>query len=346
MDRDLKHKADKAIGTAGKLIEIFTTKAKKIPVNQRNAETLKDCFGNKPAVLELLLEYHNLTVYCKSFMTEIVSCHEKLLHDTAAELKNVKRENDKLAEYRSIFDKIDEHMTDCKEDILNSVEEKLKSNTNEDLTKVIQDSVPAIVKEVVSKSGASAPLEDMVPKIVEETGKMWSDLFKTSKEEMKKQTSEAKNQSKILEKSIIAAKQKQAVENIERQKRERNISIKHIPESTKTDLNSQKVDDTAIVSEMLGIAPKDVENTYRVGKVDKNKGPRVLIAVLKSPDIAKLHHNYGRGRPVMYESKKYWINADLIQADREANYQARLRRRSQVTSSGGQHDGGQETVNF
>ena len=49
---------------------------------------------------------------------------------------------------------------------------------------------------------------------------------------------------------------------------------------------------------------------------------------------------------ILNKKKKYWINADLIQADREANYQARLRRRSQVTSSGGQNDGGQETVNF
>ena len=64
-------------------------------------------------------------------------------------------------------------------------------------------------------------------------------------------------------------------------------------------------------------------------KVQADGSPRILVAVLYSPDLAKQKHNYGRGRPIYGENGRiiYWVNPDLIKADRVANYNLRLKRR-------------------
>ena len=239
-----------------------------------------------------------ITKAAKSVMDEVnklKSYHRKLI-----------AENEKLQEYSDIYSNMEQGFVDWKTEIQST------------------DCAQAVTDDTVV---------NIVEKTVKESEKKWSDFFKTSKEEMKKQTAETKNQSKKLETAITAAKQKQAVDNIERQKRECNVSIRNIPESE----DPEK--DKSTASEMLDIEKSRIERVYRVGKVDPNKvKPRVLIAVLETPELAKTCHNFGRGRPIEILDKRYWINPDLIKTDREANYKARqlrlkLRQESQKTNN-------------
>ena len=51
--------------------------------------------------------------------------------------------------------------------------------------------------------------------------------------------------------------------------------------------------------------------------------------MLASPELARTKHDYGKGRPIRDKEGRnilYWVNPDLIKADRFANYKARLAR--------------------
>ena len=49
-----------------------------------------------------------------------------------------------------------------------------------------------------------------------------------------------------------------------------------------------------------------------------------MIITVASPELASHLHDHGRGwRARDREGNAFWVNADLIKADREANYQAR-----------------------
>ena len=214
-----------------------------------------------------------------------------------------------FADYSNILDKIDENLGNWKEEIVNGVKENLTLNNELD--------VPKIITETVEKSE-----------------RKWSDLFASSKDEMKKQSQEAKKQSKLVEKSILESKQRQAVENIERQKRVRNVVIRNVPETSPADSEEQKRLDKAFLLENLDINDGDICSVYRVGKV-KDGSQRILVGVLSSPELAKQQHSYGRGRPIYDENNRisYWVNPDLIKSDRVANYNLRIKRRESPRDS-------------
>ena len=141
--------------------------------------------------------------------------------------------NEKLQEYSDIFSKVEECFTDWRSEITSDTKGKL-INIPEIKDEILK-CVPAIVKEVSDNSQSSLATKEIQEEIttnilsaivkstVKEAEKTWSSFFDTSKSEMKKQTNEAKEQSKKVEVSILEAKRQQAVENIEREKRKRNI---------------------------------------------------------------------------------------------------------------------------
>ena len=73
---------------------------------------------------------------------------------------------------------------------------------------------------------------------------------------------------------------------------------------------------------------EDIESVYRAGKPPTNGEVKIrpLIVTLKTPQMTADLHIYGRGRRVPNpnnEEHVLWINADLIAADREAQFKAR-----------------------
>ena len=77
--------------------------------------------------------------------------------------------------------------------------------------------------------------------------------------------------------------------------------------------------------DILEIEERQVVTCYRAGAKRENGDPRLLIVTLETPSLAEHFHNYGGGHKIERpEGKKdFWINQDLIKADRDANYHAR-----------------------
>ena len=44
---------------------------------------------------------------------------------------------------------------------------------------------------------------------------------------------------------------------------------------------------------------------------------------VKNPETAKCLHKYGNGQKVIYDETECWINPDLTQSERQANFKAR-----------------------
>ena len=157
------------------------------------------------------------------------------------------------------------------------------------------------------------------------TEKKWSDLFKSNKDDLKDQKKQANMERKTLEKTIADNKRQTLVDNLERQKRASNICVSNVAESTKTDKNAKDKDDRDTIIDILQMKASDVKHVFRAGAVQDK--PRPLIIVLASPELARTKHDYGKGRPIRVKEGRnilYWINPDLIKADRHANYKARL----------------------
>lgn len=119
------------------------------------------------------------------------------------------------------------------------------------------------------------------------------------------------------------------MDNIERQKRSRNVCIQNVPESKLSSTKEKQEEDMNTITELLQVRCEDVERVFRAGAIKDT--PRALIVVMSSPDIAKRAHNYGRGKPIRKDGDGeilYWVNPDLIKTDRVANFKARQLRKS------------------
>ena len=157
------------------------------------------------------------------------------------------------------------------------------------------------------------------------TEKKWSDLFKSNKDDLKDQKKQANMERKTLEKTIADNKRQTLVDNLERQKRASNICVSNVAESINTDKNAKDKEDRGTIIDILQMKESDVKHVFRAGAVQDK--PRPLIIVLASPELARTKHDYGKGRPIRDKEGRnilYWINPDLIKADRFANYKARL----------------------
>ena len=175
------------------------------------------------------------------------------------------------------------------------------------------------------KTDLKKELNEQLTNSMTGTEKKWSDLFKSNQQEIKNQTKQANVQRKEIEKTIAANNRQATVDNLERQKRASNVCINLVPESTKTDKSEQEKEDRAMVIDILNLDDDNVKHVFRAGPVQDK--PRSIIAVLSSPDLAKKLHDYGKGKPIRDSDGKnilYWVNPDLIKANRFAKYKARL----------------------
>ncbi len=53
----------------------------------------------------------------------------------------------------------------------------------------------------------------------------------------------------------------------------------------------------------------------------------------RNPEIAKKLHMFGNGRKVLLNDECWWINPDLTQAERRANFNARQHKRMRLKSN-------------
>ena len=130
---------------------------------------------------------------------------------------------------------------------------------------------------------------------------------------------------------VGGAMMRQDVDNIEREKRVRNIVIRNIPESKKEKEADKTKDDTAAVEYILDTYG-EIENCSRAGRIPtesdidpktKKMKIRPLIVTMSTPELARRLHRYSMGRKFTVDGVEHWVNPDLIRSDRLANWEAR-----------------------
>lgn len=162
---------------------------------------------------------------------------------------------------------------------------------------------------------------DHVDTQTESQTKKWSDLFK----ERSNDTNEIHEVvTRVVEKSKI----QMDCDHYERQRRKKNVVVRDVKESVSNTSEHRKADDKSKASQILNVDEEDIENVIRAGKPphEGDTNPRLLIITVKTPEMASDLHGHGRGRSITNPEDPemlLWINPDLIQADRKANYLAR-----------------------
>ena len=119
-------------------------------------------------------------------------------------------------------------------------------------------------------------------------------------------------------------KEKIDSDTLEREKRRCNIIIREIGESKATLISDKIEEDRRRAIEILNIQDKEILNVRRAGRSRVDGSIRPLILTVSTPELANDLHNYGRGQKRVNDLGTFWINPDLIQADRVANYKVRV----------------------
>ena len=100
------------------------------------------------------------------------------------------------------------------------------------------------------------------------------------------------NQKQLLEKAAVS----QDADNIERQKRKRNVVLSGVPESTETSAMGRIKADLKKIQDI--VQPQNgntLLSCFRAGRKRPNR-PRLLIVTVQSPAVAEEFHGYGSGR--------------------------------------------------
>ena len=178
---------------------------------------------------------------------------------------------------------------------------------------------------------------DQVEDKCEDQTKKWSDLFK--------QNNSTQQLQEVVTQVVEKSKQKMDFDHVERERRKNNIVIREVKESEATDNEQRKADDKLKASIILNIDEANIEQVMRPTKPphrrnsDSNANTnRPLIVTLKTPELACDLHGHDRGKRVLNpddEEMWLWINPDLIEADRTANYLARKERRERLSNRSG-----------
>ena len=245
------------------------------------------------------------------------------------------RMNDKLANISTITDKVSEMLTEFKRDL----PDPALSEVDVTMKKEIKDAVKDNLKEVMTEA---------VNKIVntDKMKKTFAEVVNNSQNVIRKETKKCFDESltSALQESqgeiIARTTARQEADQLEKERRSRNVAISGIPESSAPDNKAKAAADTEFVCELLQIRTDQVEGCYRAGPPigigsNKNKeGPRPLIVILESPELAKMKHRYGNGDKLESNGAVLWVNPDLTRAERKANYLARLKRKERLRSRG------------
>ena len=215
----------------------------------------------------------------------------------------------------------------------------LAAKVREELLTTVRAEVDSSVTETIKTS--QEKVENAIKEMSQQDGKMWSSLLKENtdrideiKTTVKKTVEDQK--SELVEEALLKSQLITDNNNAERERRKRNVVIKDIKESGF--LNSEKriAEDFKLVWDVVGHIVVDREDILKVTRVGprprtEDAKPRPVIVEMVTPHLASELCKYGSGRKIYIEESKreYWVNADRIQADREADYRARVLARKQ-----------------
>ena len=189
----------------------------------------------------------------------------------------------------------------------------------------IQPVIAATVEDAVRRtmSGTVCSKDD-----VETVVKTYAEATKQSQKKVIEETTRTQTAQTVVEKVV----RKLDADKVEREKRRANVVVMDVPESGMESSSQKKADDLKFCYEELGMSENDIETCWRAGKLDPSKENYCRPLIIKMSDIENADDWTKNGRGNKTESG-YWINKDLCDADRKANFVARQERRSRMNSA-------------
>ena len=164
------------------------------------------------------------------------------------------------------------------------------------IQKELKKNMPAIMKaaaqEALKEKHYTKSVADATKASQKEFSVLASKTILSSMDEALKN-----NQQQMIQSST----QRQDADNLERQKRQRNVLVSGLPESTSKNTQQRYKDDLHAVEDLY-LGPTNMPSLvscFRVGSKKVGR-PRSLIVTMKTPEMAQTMHNYGRGVNVNY----------------------------------------------
>ena len=189
----------------------------------------------------------------------------------------------------------------------------------------IQPVIAATVEDAVRRtlSGTVCSKDD-----VETVVKSYAEATKQSQKKVIEETTRTQTAQTVVEKVV----RKLDADKVEREKRRANVVVMNVPESDMESPGQKRADDLKFCYERLGMSESDIETCWRAGKLDTSKENYCRPLVIKMSDIDNADDWTKNGRGNKTESG-FWINRDLCDADRKANFVARQERRDRMNSA-------------
>ena len=184
----------------------------------------------------------------------------------------------------------------------------------------IQPVIAATVADAVRRtlsSGTVCSKED-----VETVVKTYAEATKQSQKKVIEETTQAQTAHSVVEKVV----RKLDADKVEREKRRENVVVMNAPESEMESAGQKKADDLKFCYEKLGMSESDIQTCWRAGKLDASKPDYCRPLVIKMSDEENANDWTKNGRGNKTQSG-FWINRDLCDADRKANFVARQEKR-------------------
>ena len=189
---------------------------------------------------------------------------------------------------------------------------------------IIQPVIAATVESAIRRSMPDATCtKDDVESVV----KSYAEATKLSQKNVIEETTRTQTAQSVVEKVV----RKLDADKIEREKRLANVVVMNVPESEMESSAQKRADDLKFCRDKLGMSENDIETCWRAGKVDITKPSycRPLVIKMSGVETADDWTKNGRGNKT---ESGFWINRDLCDADRKANFQSRQERKSRMRS--------------
>ena len=160
---------------------------------------------------------------------------------------------------------------------------------------------------------------------VKELVQSYAEITQSSQKKVIEEASLVQSAKAVVEKVV----QKLDTDKIEREKRKLKVVVMKVDESKAASAGQRRADDYKFCYDQLGMEKDDIDQVYRVGSLKDKETDycRPLVIKLVDKECWEYYTDYGRG----YKADSgFWMNADLCDADRRANFQAREQRRERL----------------
>jgi hypothetical protein len=189
-----------------------------------------------------------------------------------------------------------------------AMKEELAANVS-----ILRDSVKEAAETAVKNAAPS-----VVTSVVEKT-KSYAAATQDSQRKLVEEVKSAATSSHIVQEVA----RKIDSDKVEREKRKMNVIVMKVPESKAPSSGQRRADDMKFCYEQLGMEKTEIDTVWRAGKKVTDNAQdycRPLIIKLVDENAVDWWTDGGKG---YLSDSGYWVNRDLCEADRKANFLVR-----------------------